>query len=345
MTVDTTSSGGIQPYDPEAMAGLGFEDIGAGDMTMPRLTINHKESTFKNGLSNEEFPVLRCVLLGVIKQRVMWDEKVDDGDKPMCKSPNHSHGFPNLNPDVVEKKRFPWEKSNFEPSQAQPVDLDPSGNFPDGWSSNGLPVLPCAACIFKEWDKGDWHQPLCSEQHTYPLMYQTEDGGLMPALVTFQRTGIKPSKTYINAFVQSNTPMFTQWTEIKLTQFSRGTVDYCVPSFKKAGETDRDMWGEFAQQYRGVRNFVRQAPRNADEEEGAEGFTPSDNKNTAPPAPTAAVAAASPSPTPSTPPSVPAASPTSPAPVSPSVTQPPVATPAPVSTVTPASADDDDLPF
>lgn len=368
MTVDVNSGGGVTPYDPEMDAGLGFEDIGAGDMTLPRLTINHKAGLFKNSLSGEEFPVLKAVLLGVIKQRVMWDETVDTGDRPMCKSPNHDYGFPNVDPKTHVDKQFPWARSNFTPDMAKPLELSPNVSYPEGWSSNGLLVLPCAACKFSKWDQDGVKVPPCAEQHTYPLMYETEDGGLMPALISFQKTGIKPSKTYINAFAQSKTPMFTQWSEIKLNQFSRGSVDYCVPTFKKVGETPRDMWGEFAQQYRGVRNFVRQAPRNADEEETD--FTPSDNINKGPDpwadetggqAQNAAAAAVLPSTpmaksTPAESSSAPAASPTPTAPVTPSSRRPSVVptvnTPTPTpSEPTPAvgdvsvSADDDDLPF
>lgn len=333
MTVDVPGNDGtVQPYDPNNLAGLGLEDIGASDITLPRIQINHKQGTFKNNLSGEEFPVLRAVILGVVKQRIMWDKVVDEGDKPQCKSPDFGSGFPNMGLDgkTPAAKQFPWAKSNFNPE-----------DFPAERGENGLVTLPCASCIFKEWDKGDWKQPPCSEQHTYPLLYQTEDGGLMPALFSVQKTGIKPSRTYLNVFIQSKQPMFTCFTEVTLTQQSRGTVDFSVPRFIKKEPTDQTTWGEFGQQYVSIREFIRQPPRRQDEE-GDEPTTPSDNTNTAP-TPTPAPAAPAPVVQPAAP-TVQAPAATAPAvaaPVSPASPSPATSTSAPA---TPA-AEDDDLPF
>lgn len=336
MTVDTAQGGGdVQPYDPSNLAGLGLEDVGASDMTIPRISINHGDGTFKNNLSGEEFNSLRCVMLGIIKQRIMWDKTVDDGDKPMCKSPDFEHGFPNVNLDgkTPPEKQFPWEKSNFNPA-----------DFPAEAGLNGQVTLPCTSCIFKEWDKGDWKQPPCSEQHTYPLLYQTEDGGLMPALFSVQKTGIKPSRTYLNVFIQSKSPMFTVFTEITLTQQSRGTVRYSVPKFMKREPTEETEWGSFGQQYRSIREFIRQPPTRRDDDEGAEPF---DNVNRGPETPTQApaapasavrpVASTSPAPVTTAPAVVPASSVST---TESSVAATPV-TPAPQS----APAADDDLPF
>jgi len=329
MTVDTTGNGGgVAPYDPTNLEGLGLEDVGATDITLPRIQIDHPNGVFKNNLSGETFDTMRCVILGVVKQRIMWDKTVDDGDKPLCKSPDFEHGFPNMGLDgkTPANKQFPWAKSNFNPA-----------DFPAEQGENGLVTLPCQSCIFKEWEKGDWKQPPCSEQHTYPLMYQTEDGGFMPALFSVQKTGIRPSRTYLNVFVQSHKPMFTVYTEIALNQQSRGTVMFSVPVFRKKEPTEETTWGEFAQQYRGIREFIRQAPRRQDEEEGAEA---SDNTNTGPVTPTPAPAAtvqapAQPAPV--------AGTATVPAPV----VTPPAATTAPVGATEPAAspAEDDDLPF
>lgn len=338
MTVDTAQGGGaVQPYDPTNLEGLGLEDVGASDMTIPRITINHGEGTFKNNLSGEEFETLRCVMLGVIKQRIMWDKTVDDGDKPMCKSPDFEHGFPNVNLDgkTPPEKQFPWARSNFSPS-----------DYPADQGLNGLVTLPCSSCIFKEWDKGDWKQPPCSEQHTYPLLYDTGDGSLMPALFSVQKTGIKPSRTYLNVFIQSKSPMFTVYTEIILNQASRGTVKYSVPKFMKKEATEETEWGAFGQQYRSIREFIRQPPRRQDEE--GEDVEPSDNVNRGPETPAQAPAA-----------TVPAAAPVVTTVSAPAATVPAAAvasspTPSASSSAsaTPATPDqqsspegDDDLPF
>lgn len=330
MTVTPVDGGGVvAPYDAE-IANVGLEDIGVGDVVIPRLQIDHPKGVFRDNLSKAEYDKLTVILLGLVKQRVMFDDDVKDGDKPQCKSPDFEHGFPNMNLDGAQRKEtwFPWDKSNFEP-----------GNFPAENGLNGLVTLPCATCIFNQWDKGDWKQPPCAEQHTYPLMYSPDNGeSWVPALLTVQKTGIKPSRQYISSFAQSKTPTFTVFTEITLQQFSRGTVTYSVPIFKRNGPTDRNEWNEYATQYRAIREFIRQPPRRSDEDDATPDVQPDTNEN-APPA-----AAAAPAPVPPPPPAQPVApaapaQPAQPQPVAAAVTAAPAAaTPA-------APADDDDLPF
>lgn len=315
MTVAPHAGGGaVAPYSDDEVVGL--EDVGFGDVVIPRLQIVHDSAIFRDNLSKAEYPELDVILLGLVKQRIFWHEDVDEGDKPMCKSPDHEHGFPNVSDETPKDKRFPWAKSNFDPS-----DFEPDPEF------NNLLTLPCQSCIFKEWDKGDWKVPPCTEQHTYPLLYNSSpddpDGVWTPALLTVQKTGIKPSRQYISSFAQSKTPMFTVRTTIKLTQASRGSVKYSVPSFRKGEGTDRDAWGEYADQFRTIRSFIRQAPRRPDADEDAAYAEASSNENTGPASP-APAAAASP------------AAPEKPA------TAAPATPPAPA---TAAPGGDDDLPF
>lgn len=319
MTVAPTGGGAVVGYDPDE--NIGLEDVGVGDVVMPRLSIVHDGALFRDNQSKQEYPELETIILGLIKQRVYFHPEVEDGDKPMCKSSDFEHGFPNVSEDTKREKRFPWEKSNFNPA-----------DFPPNPSFNNLVTLPCASCIFKDWDKGDWKAPPCAEQHTYALLYNStpdatsfEEKTWQPALVSFQKTGIKPSRTYLSAFAQSKTPMFTVFTTLGLTQQSRGAVKYSVPTFRKGGPTDRNSWGEWAEQYRQVRSFVRQPPRNEDDDYvEAEAPVTSNNENVAP-----ATAPAQPS-TPA-----PAAQPAA----------APAAAAAPAQPATPAPAGNDDLPF
>lgn len=335
MTVDTTGGGSVVPYD-EDLANVGLEDIGVGDVVIPRLQIDHVNGLFRDNLSKSEFKTLKVVLLGLVKQRVMFYDDLEDGDKPQCKSPDFEHGFPNMNLDGKSRKEthFPWAKANFDPA-----------NFQAEQGLNGLVTLPCSTCVFKEWDKGDWKNPPCAEQHTYPLLYSPDEGeSWVPALFTVQKTGIKPSRTYISSFAQSKTPTFTVHTELSLQQFSRGTVTYAVPIFRRQEPTDRNSWGEYAAQYRSIRDFIRQPPRRQDEEDAP--AAPESNVNEAPssaampdstPAPAAPAAPAAPP----APPAQPAA-PATPAPA-PAAAQPvPAAAPA---AAAPAASDDDELPF
>jgi hypothetical protein len=336
MTIQTPESNGGQVAIPDEFNNIGLEDVGATDVVIPRLSIVHKEAEFKNNLSGEQFPVLNAIVLGLVKQRIMWPDDVEDGDKPMCKSPDFTNGFPNLDTENTKAdKRFPIDKSNFS-----------LADFPAERGLNGLVTLPCQSCIFSQWDKGDWKQPPCSEQHTYPLLYTLDsdeairagEASYTPALFTTQRTGIKPSRTYISGFAQAGTPMFTVHTQITLDLNKRGTVEYSVPKFRRGGQTDRSMWGEYGQQMLQIRDFIRTPPRNHEEDESA--VTMSSNENTAPAAaaPAAAPAEATPAPAPAA--AAPAAEPT-PAPAA-----EPVATPAAAAPAAPApAAADDDLPF
>lgn len=316
MTVQVPEPGGSVAV-PDEFNNIGLEDVGATDVVIPRIGIVHKEARFKNNLSGEEFETLNAIVLGLVKQRIMWPEVVDEGDKPMCKSPDFTNGFPNLDTENTPKdKRFPADKSNFN-----------LADFPAEKGLNGLVTLPCQNCIFSQWDKGDWKQPPCSEQHTYPLLYTMDpveairegEANWMPALFTTQRTGIRPSRTFISSFAQSKTPMFTVHTEITLELNKRGSVEYSVPKFKRGGQTDRGMWGEYGEQMRTIREFIRTPPRNYDEDE--ESVVISNNENTAP---TEAAPAAAPAETPAA---------------------PAAETPAPAAPAEPAPAGDDDLPF
>lgn len=330
MTVVPTTGGEVAPFDPD-LANAGLEDIGVTDVVIPRIKIDHVNGRFVDALSKQEFDKLTVILLGLVKQRVMFDDDVQDGDRPQCKSPDFDHGFPNINPESRKDTLFPWDKSNFKPE-----------DFPPENGLNNLPTLPCDKCIFQKWDVGGWKNPPCAEQHTYPLLYTPDEGeSWITALLTLQKTGIKPSRQYISAFAQSQTPMFTVHTEITLTQQSRGTVKYAVPSFKRLSVTDRNEWGEYATRVRQIRDFIRQPPRNA-EDDDTDGVTT--EGDTAAPAPSSPA----PDPTPVAQ-SAPAAAPAAPAAAAPEAqpAAPAAAAPQPAATpaAEPAASSDDDLPF
>lgn len=308
MTVDSTTGKDVAQVS-EDMSGLGLEDASISDIVIPRLRIVHDQGMIADNLSSEQYSNLKVILLGLVKQRIMWHEDVEDEDRPQCKSPNFEQGFPNVAEDTPKKKRFPWDESNFDPA-----------DFPASEGVNGFVTLPCNACVFKEWG-ADKKPPRCAEQHTYPLLYSPSGEGddFVPGLFTVQKTGIKPSRNYLSSFVQSRKPMFTALTELSFTQHSRGTVKYSVPVFKRIGNTDAEMWEEYANTFRTIRDFVKQAPRPRDED--YEGDSTSSNVNTAP--------AQSPAPTPQ--------EKAAPAPEQPAAVAAVAATAAP--------ADDDDLPF
>lgn len=323
MTVATP--GGTEVGFPAEQGIIGLDDVSVGDVILPRISIVHKEGMFKDNLQNRTFAELDCIILGLVKQRVFWKKDTEEGDRPLCKSPDHNHGFPMVSDEVAKDKLFPWDKSNFNPADFPP-------------NESGIVTLPCAACVFKEWDKGDWKVPPCAEQHTYPILYNTtpdeEEATWSPAIVTFQKTGIKPSRAYLSSFVQARKPMFTARTKITLTLLKRSAVEYSVPNFAKTGDTDSSLWNGFGEQYLQIQSFLQQAPRSEEDEyAGTEGF---DNANTpAPAAPAAQPPAAAP------PVQAAAAAPAAPVAATP---PPPVAPAAPTPPPAPAP-DDSGLPF
>ena len=212
----------------------GLEDFGAEDMVMPRLSIDHPNAVFVDNLTNESHEKLTVVILGLVKQRILWDEEVNEGDRPLCKSYDFREGVPGDN--------FPIKASGFD---ALPTDGG---------------TLPCDACSLKDWGSNPRNDtPWCSEQHTFPLLMQAggdPDNYGAPAILTVQRSAIKASKSYLTGFARSKTPVYTVVTELSLDARKKGSVNYAVPRFSKIGETDQDDWQEYARSYRSIREFL-----------------------------------------------------------------------------------------
>lgn len=324
MTVSPAGPGSeVAEFDPSEFGDVGLEDIGAGDVVIPRISINHTEGRFKNNLTGEEYDTLNVVLLGMVKQRIFWSDDVEDGEQPLCKSPDFKTGFPQMKDSLPADKKFPWDDSNFALA-------DYSANL-----INGHVALPCEKCVFSQWGKdknGKSTPPPCNEQHTYPLLYVDEDNNYVPALFTVQKTGIKPSRSYVSGFASSRTPLFTVHTTLGLQLQSRGSVKYSVPVFKRSDATDRSFWQDWATQARQIREFIRQPPRNTEDIADSEP-DPEANVNTAPAAQTVQAQPAQPA-----------------APAAQASPPPAPAKPAPAQPAAPAAPaaeadDDDDIPF
>jgi hypothetical protein len=291
-------------------AGVGLEDTDATDVVLPRLSINGENATFENNLTNEEFPELYVVILGLVKQRIMWDKTVDEGDKPLCKSVNFQIGFPNVSEDTPKDKRFPWDESNFDPSQLKEDD-------------EGRQYLPCRACVFKEWGDGP---PPCSEQHTYPLLYSTTPDitEMSPAILSLKRSSMKASKSLISTFKTQNKSFFTKMVKMSLVPQKRGRVNYAVTKFQVLDGTNPAYWSDWGDQFTQIREYLRRPPRVDSDDDGEGDSVAATPPPAAAPAPESPVAGAAPK-----------------ADVGPSVRKPAPVTPAPVTDID----DDDDLPF
>lgn len=232
------SSTEIQPteVDETALAALGddfddgLEDFDTDDMVMPRITIEHQEGVFVDALSGEKHEEMDVVLLGLVKQRIMWSDDVDDDSGPLCKSVDAKVGNP--------RDEFPWEESGFA-------------------KTAGKDQLPCNECNFSKWQNNN--PPPCSEQFTLPLMMNVEGQGyIAPAIITFQRSGAKPVKRYLTSFKRSQMPLFTAKTKLSLDVRKKGSVTFSVPQFEKSGQTESDYYGMFAENYKQIREYLHQ---------------------------------------------------------------------------------------
>jgi hypothetical protein len=249
MTVATTG-GPASPWGD--LGDVGLEDVGASDVQMPRLIIDHKAAMFKDSSTGQMFDSLEVVMLGVVKQRIMWDSQIDDNDKPQCKSPAYDIGFPQMRTDIPARKQFPWAKAVFDQADFPPDD-------------KGQIRLPCDKCNLKDWG-ADKEKPPCSEQYTFGVYYKDEDGNLRPAIISFQRSGLKAARSYAGTFKAASQPMFTVWTKLTLTAESRGKTEYATPGFIRGGASESAKWAEYAEAYRSVRAFLHQDPRPATKE-------------------------------------------------------------------------------
>lgn len=219
----------------------GLEDVTSDDLVMPRLVIDHKKGKYVDSLSAEEFDSLEVVMLGLVKQRILWPAEIGENkEAPLCRSYEFEFGHP----DPTNTARFPWKASGFSLADYQ----------------DDAPQLPCNSCKLQEWGSHPkLDRPWCAEQHVFVIM-QPAGESWTPSILTLQSTGIKPSKAYITSFQRSRSPLFTVTTHLSLSLQRRGTVEYAVPILGRGRPTDEADHPEFIENYRRIRQFL-QTPR------------------------------------------------------------------------------------
>lgn len=261
MTVEPAQQGSNLPAQQEFGA-TGLEDFGVGDAVIPRIKIVQAEGLWQDTLSGEKFQTLRFIILGMTKQRILWHQVVDDGDAPMCKSPEFNTGYPNL--EQGGKKAFPWQLAGFDPN-----------DFPEDPATGSKP-LPCASCQLKEWNThpSGSGTPYCAEQWSLSILYDAGNDSWQPAILTLQKSNIKPIKSYLTAFARSNQPAFTAICTGTLKVQSRGTVDYSVATFTKEGPSDSANWMEYADQFVQMRDYLTRPPRPSEDAQAAQAQQP-----------------------------------------------------------------------
>lgn len=247
----------VVPTKPVSLAigssGLeGLEDVDAGDILTPIIKIDHDDHVFVSSLDNRRFATFKSIPLGLIKQRILWPaDPGAPGDLPLCRSYDHDSGHP-------DQERFysiTRKLSGFSVERIEAAEEDP---------------LPCADCSLTEWDShpksgSSW----CAEQYTIPMLVVEEDSDgdeqLMPAMMSFQRTALKPVKAFLSSFIGRKRPLFTHYTTLSLKTLT-GKGEYDVPKFDVGDETDPAKWSEFAAYFYNVRELIK-TPRTRREED------------------------------------------------------------------------------
>lgn len=233
------------PAIPDDDAMLGLEQLDERDMQTPRLSIVHTEGVFLNSLTGQKLPALNGVLLGVIKQRVLFPAEVGpEKVGPMCRSTNFVDGLI----DQKTPSRFPWKTV---------PGLKIADFTTDEGTGNGR-TISCASCPLKEWETHPTRAkiPWCSETWGLPFALDLPDGGFMTAILQVKGSGIKPVKAFTTIFQASKRPAFTARCTMKLEVNRRGTVDYSVPVLTMGDPTDAADHPAYANAYRAARAFM-----------------------------------------------------------------------------------------
>ncbi len=222
----------------------GLEDFDSKkDASMPIIKIDHDEAVFTDTLSGESIgSEIKVILLGLVKQRVLWEAEMTEGKtQPLCRSYDFNVGHPS-------GVKFPVKAAGIP------------GITLDALEEGGV-TIPCASCKLQEWGTHPKREsPWCSAQYTFAMLTSVGEGLWAPALITFQRTSLKPSNQYLTYFQTHREPLYTVLTTIKLDSRSRGTNDYAVPKFIRGEETDKEEWPNYSATFKGIRSFL-QTPR------------------------------------------------------------------------------------
>lgn len=225
----------------------GLEDTEASDLTMPIFRLDHEAGCIVNSLTNEQMPFMDVILLGRLKQRILWpQEQTNDKSQPMCRSYDFDLGMPRAETWVQSQKGNPnvtaVKLSGFTFDQVAEAEQSGEG-------------LACANCDLKDWGK-DKTPPWCNEQWTFPFVRIDEDGDPLPGVISFAKTGLKPCKAYVSGFVQAKAALYTVTTRIKAVTQQKGSVTWVVPVFQRLQDSDQVQWPLYSQTWRSIKEYL-----------------------------------------------------------------------------------------
>lgn len=229
----------------------GLDDMDAGDLSVPRLSIVGNEGVFKDSLSGQKYPEIDVIILGLVKQRSLWHGNVTPGEesKPMCRSNDFMTGFPQMKPVSLEKS-FPWQRAGLGQEHLIPRE-------------DGQWAVACASCALKDWGSApDEKKPYCSEVWSMPLLMDPfQNGQWMPFVLSVQKSNISPTKKYLGGYKAANSATFTMITHIKLNMAKSGQVTFSNTEYSMTERTESSQWQAYEGMYVEMRNFLIQAPR------------------------------------------------------------------------------------
>ncbi|MEU4066698.1 hypothetical protein AB0F25_30670 [Streptomyces wedmorensis] len=232
----------------ELMEGLetGLDDLSIDDIPTPRILINHADGAFYDNQMEVQRQQFIGIILGSVKQRIMWDANLeDDGtDVPKCKSNDGRTGLPNMDP--TSDRQYPFDESSFDRNL---VPIDPDLN---------RAVLPCSNCVFTSWSgQGNKTPPRCSEVENLVVMFDAYGTGeLQPAFMPMKKSAIKTTRVYLARFKQKGVPAYSEFTHFSLESRMRGKNPYAVPIFQSAGPTNPEYWQDFSKNYKVLREMA-----------------------------------------------------------------------------------------
>lgn len=216
VAVSDDGKSAIERFQAEFGGGVpvGLENVGSDDLSLAIIRIDHEENKFLDSLTGQHYDELDGVILGLLKQRVLWDPDQDSKAPLLCKSRDANVGNP--------REEFPWEEYRKH----------------GGQEVAGSETIACGSCSLAKWGthpKND--TPWCSLQYAFPFAFGTDEQ--VAGLLTVQRSSLKGAQKYISAFVRDAVPLFAFKTKITLNGNRKGTVKYSTPNFIR-GEAIED---------------------------------------------------------------------------------------------------------
>lgn len=194
---------------------------------VPKVAINHTENKLEfNDVELTGFQKLNIIMLGAIRQRIMWSPTPGTIGILECESKDFEHGTPTVN--------FPWEDSNF---------ARPKTDVPQ--------TIQCGACMFSNWTadpnaKRGSRPARCTEQVMVPMLIPVHDVERIETtaipykvgVMSFQKSSIRPLSDHMKRFRLRGAPAYSKQTSMVLDSNLGSGFKYSVPRLSERNPVD-----------------------------------------------------------------------------------------------------------